>query len=230
MPRVCRVCSHPKRQEIDLALVAGELSFRNIAERFTLSLGSLTRHKADHLPGKLARAKDAKEQREATDIMAELQGCFIRVNKLFDACDAWLSDPNDPERYDLGPRAEELDVTFTETVIDRNGNPRTIRKKQPLSRLLAEVKGESTRDFILIETKHADPRDLLLKSAARLNGHIELLAKLIGELDDRPIVNIITNPAWIELRSTLLGALQSFPEARLAVSSALTSIEVQHVA
>ena len=51
---------------------------------------------------------------------------------------------------------------------------------------------------------------------------IELQAKLIGELDDRPQVNLLVAPQWLELRVQILAALQPYPEARLAVAEALS--------
>ena len=53
---------------------------------------------------------------------------------------------------------------------------------------------------------------------------VEVLAELRGELDRRP-VNIVVMPEWAAVRSTLLTALQPFPEARGAVAGALMQIE-----
>ena len=47
---------------------------------------------------------------------------------------------------------------------------------------------------------------------------IELQAKLIGELDDRPQVNLLLAPQWLELQVQILAALQPYPEAHLAVA------------
>jgi hypothetical protein len=55
--------------------------------------------------------------------------------------------------------------------------------------------------------------------------NLELLAKLVGELDERPTVNVMLDPAWLTLRATILGALASFPEARAAVASRLVGLE-----
>ena len=52
-------------------------------------------------------------------------------------------------------------------------------------------------------------------------GCIELLAKIEGQLDDRPQVNITLNSEWIALRTTLICALQPYPAARQAVIDAL---------
>ncbi len=72
MPRTCTICTSDQRQAIDAALVAGD-PFRNIAERFGTSATALTRHKAEHLPAKLAKAHDAKEAAHANTLLDEIR-------------------------------------------------------------------------------------------------------------------------------------------------------------
>lgn len=72
MPRTCTVCTHPKRKEIERALLAGE-AFRHIASRFDTSTAALQRHKADHLPGHVARAKEAAQVADADDLLQQLK-------------------------------------------------------------------------------------------------------------------------------------------------------------
>lgn len=215
MPRVCTICRHPRREGIDRALVAGE-ALRDIAGRFAVSKSALERHKAEHLPPALTRAQEADAEAAALDVLAELRRCLARVNLLFDACDAWLRDPEDPARYDLGPRAEDLAVIYTEPGPD--GRP--VRRKAPLAELLARVERDG-RAVAAWETRHADPRELTLKTAARLEGHLTLAAKLLGELDERPTINVLLSPEWVALRGQLLTALAPYPEARAALGEAL---------
>jgi hypothetical protein len=224
LTRTCTICAHPERTEIDKALVSAEESLRTIADRWTVSKTALIRHKAEHLPLRLKAAKAAAETADGLDVMDELRYCFERVNLLFEACDRWLRDADDPTRYDIGPRAEELRVTYEE---QRPGE-RTLKKKATLAELLAEVNGSDRsplRTVTMVETKHADPRELVLKTAARLQPQIELLAKLIGELDERPQVNILVSPEWIAVRAALLEALTPHPEARAAVAGCLLQLE-----
>lgn len=223
MPRTCSVCGHSERPAIDRALVAGE-AFRAIAKRFSVSMSAVDRHKKAHLPLTLTKAKAAREVSEAIDVMAELERCFGRVNLLFDACDRWLRDADDPSRYDIGPRAHELDVTYEEVTTDRNGNPRTVRRKGKLADLLRIVEG-GTRTVTMVETKYADPRDLVLKTAHRLQGQMELLSKLLGQLNDGNTVNVTVSADWVLIRSELMGALQPYPDAAQAVASRLQVIE-----
>jgi len=69
MPRVCTICSHPQRAEIDAAAIAGA-SYRTIAHQFTVSRDALMRHKADHLLAELVKAKQAEDVSRATDLLA----------------------------------------------------------------------------------------------------------------------------------------------------------------
>lgn len=56
-------------------------------------------------------------------------------------------------------------------------------------------------------------------------GNLELLGKLAGELQAGQVVNILVSPQWVTLRSVILESLEPFPEARLAVASALERVE-----
>ncbi len=219
MPRTCTICTHPQRASIDHALVAGE-PYRAIARRFAASPDAVLRHKMAHLPADLLKAREAEEETRALDTMTELRRCLERTNLLFDACDDWLRDAEDPSRYDLGPRADDLLVTYTEPRPDGH----LLRRKAPLSELLAPVE-ESGRRVVVVETKRADPRELVLKTAGRLQGQLELVAKLLGDLDERSPVAVLLAPEWLEIRSVLLNALTPFPAARAAVADCLASLE-----
>ena len=77
MPRVCTVCNHPKREKIDKLLVEGE-SFRNIAERFSLSSTSVYRHKS-HLNGTLLKANEVREIAQADNLLEQVRNLQTRA-------------------------------------------------------------------------------------------------------------------------------------------------------
>ena len=60
MSRRCTVCDHPQRHGIDEALVSGA-PYRSVAKRFELSESAVYRHKTEHLPALLLKAKEAQE-------------------------------------------------------------------------------------------------------------------------------------------------------------------------
>lgn len=65
--------------------------------------------------------------------------------------------------------------------------------------------------------------ELVLKACDRVLRQVELQAKLLGELDDRPQINVMLSAEWLELRVVILQALQGYPDARVAVAEALSA-------
>ena len=74
---------------------------------------------------------------------------------------------------------------------------------------------------ILAEAEQAKQYRTALSAIREARGNLELLAKLLGELDDRPQVNVLISPEWLELRAVIVGALESYSEARGAVLKAI---------
>ena len=72
MARTCTVCTHAERAAIDQALVAGG-PYRGIAQHFGASPDAVLRHKADHIPERLAAAKDAADAAAADDLLAQVR-------------------------------------------------------------------------------------------------------------------------------------------------------------
>ena len=58
MPRICTVCTNPRRAEVDTALVAGE-AVTGIAARLGLSPDAVDRHARNHLRRLLAQVREA---------------------------------------------------------------------------------------------------------------------------------------------------------------------------
>jgi hypothetical protein len=50
---------------------------------------------------------------------------------------------------------------------------------------------------------------------------IELQARLVGELNDSPTVNVLVTPEWTTLRAQLFQTLLPFPDARAAIADVL---------
>ncbi len=154
MSRVCTVCTHPERQAVDKALVAGG-TLRDIAGRYGLSKSAVERHAAEHLPAALVAAVGAEETRQALDVLQQL---------------------------------------------------RTIN---------------AAALTVLRDARTAGDGDLMLKAIDRVHRQVELQAKLLGDLDERPVINVLVTPEWVQLRGQLVAALAPFPEARVAVAGAL---------
>lgn len=64
-----------------------------------------------------------------------------------------------------------------------------------------------------------------LSAIREARGNLELLAKLLGELQQEGTVNVTVSPEWLTLRAVVIQALQPYPDAARAVSKALTAGE-----
>jgi hypothetical protein len=158
MPRRCTVCDHPQRHSIDEALISGG-PYRSVAKRFGLSESAVYRHKTEHLPAHLLKAREVEEAARADDLLDQVRS--LQAHAL-----------------DILERAEKA------------GDLRTA-----------------------------------LAAISQARGNLELLGKLAGELDERPVVNVLLSPQWVMIRSTMLEVLSAYPEARAAVAKSLVELE-----
>jgi hypothetical protein len=72
MPRRCTVCDHPGSHGIDEALVTGA-PYRSVARRFELSESAVYRHKTEHLPAHLLKARDVEAAARADDLLDQVR-------------------------------------------------------------------------------------------------------------------------------------------------------------
>ena len=71
MSRKCIVCESSDRDKIEKMMVSGQ-SFRDIERQFRIDKSSLHRHKKNHLPSALIKAKKGKEIVKATNLVEEI--------------------------------------------------------------------------------------------------------------------------------------------------------------
>jgi hypothetical protein len=111
-------------------------------------------------------------------------------------------------------------------------------RKDHLPELLAkayEAERMAEADELLMDVRRLQERTLLMLQEAEKAGdlrtalaavrearhNLALLAEMRGELDRRPVINILLSPEWIELRTVIVGALDAHPDARESVLRAL---------
>lgn len=216
MPRKWEVEFHPQRQRIVKALIKGQ-SLRDIAGRFGISKSALSRYLNKKLLPAVAREQARKELRDVGDFLKAVGEAMDRVQKMYDACDEYLQDPDDPSRYYLGPRAEEVEVAYL-----RQEEGQTFKLKDNLYNLLEKALQENQK-LIHVKWKHADPRKLLLDTALTLNKQLELLAKIRGMVQDIQI-NIQNMPVWVQLKQLILDATAGHPDVRKSIADAFLQL------
>jgi hypothetical protein len=175
MPRRCSVCFHPERATIEKALLAGE-AFRNIAQRFGTSPSALVRHRKQHLPARLAKAREAAEIAESKELI----------------------------RQQRAQEAEEVSHAID-----------VVKQLKAINAACLEV---------LKKARTSGDDSTLLRSVDRIHRQIELQARLLGEIQEGPSVNVLVMPEWRQIRDLLVEALRPYPEAQLAVARALQNV------
>jgi len=90
--------------------------------------------------------------------------------------------------------------------------------------LLAQLRDLQARTLGILDQATDDHR-LALSAIREARSNIELLGRLLGELRETSPVNILILPEWSRLRGTILQALSSHPEAKVALVRALKEVE-----
>jgi DNA-binding transcriptional ArsR family regulator len=82
MTRVCTVCRHEKRYDIDAILADRSASYRDIARRFSLSKDAVSRHvSGGHLSELVALAADAERAAQADSLLDRLEALQSRTEE-----------------------------------------------------------------------------------------------------------------------------------------------------
>ena len=243
MGRLCTVCTHPDREAIDKALVGHSTSIRGIGRQYGLKLDALRRHKAHHLAAAIKHGKELADAAQAgvvarvgarvaeqaeledvrsLDLFQQLRKLFGIVDKLFDACDRFLLDPNNPERYDLNPRSHELEVTYLEVVGERkDGTQIVVPKKDLLSELLPRFEEKADTTVLGVRWKVTDPRRLVLEAAHRLEGQQRWLAELVDKAKTERGADLLRSPEWRALRARIVEVVGKCESCRTRIVAAL---------
>jgi len=98
-----------------------------------------------------------------------------------------------------------------------------VRAALDITAQLKAINGASLQ--VLAAARSANDGELALKAVDRVLRQIELQAKLLGELDERPQLHLHLSPEWHQVRALLLEALAPYPEARAAVAARLVDGE-----
>lgn len=92
MARVCTICAHPHRADIDAALVQRTGSIRSIAAQFGVALTSLRRHAEAHLPAQMVQAAEVQTVVDAGNLLHQVRDLRDRALGILTAAETG----NDP--------------------------------------------------------------------------------------------------------------------------------------
>lgn len=101
----------------------------------------------------------------------------------------------------------------------RSQEVRELAEADSLMRRMLQL--EQRARTILDEAHASGDLRTALSGIREARNTLELLAKIAGELDERPVVNVLIAPT---VQAVILQALAPYPDAKLAVSSALKEL------
>src|SRR5215212_10319892 len=163
MSRVCTVCSHEDRFEIDTVLVDRSKAYRDIARRYSVSKDAISRHvSGGHISELIALAADAERAARADSLLDRIEALQSRTEEAL-------------------TKAEEGDNLFA-----------------------------------------------TFRGISEMRRNLELIGEVTKELNRTPTLNLTLNPEYIELRTAILAAVESHPEAAASISRAMREIENAH--
>jgi len=223
MPKAGRrytVDTHPKKAMIIKALLRGD-GFRDIAGKYGVPKSCLHSYLEVHIAEQVAKLRAEEQTALAKEADSTLKGnieyVMQRMRKLYDACDEYLQDPDNPGKYDLHPRAWEFDVVYREVEPDTG---RMITKKASLAWLLEKVDEQGYQPWE-VKMKSADPRNLIVQTANAIAKQLELLAKLEGKISGQ-VVNITNyNQSYLELKALVINVTKDYPDIQKRIIEGL---------
>lgn len=211
---------HPKKLEIIKHIIDGDISREAIAERYGISKSSVLRYLNDQLLPAAAKRQEEKQRERGDTVLDRIEYLMAEMQKLLDACKEFLADPDNPDRYYLGPRAHEILVTWYER--DEEGK-RTPISKTPLDKLIAEIE-EHGKTIVNAQPYTEDPRRIILKTAEVMGKQLELIAKIQGMVKDVKI-SISYSEHWMRFKDDILRATDGYPEVRDRIVSLISAGE-----
>jgi hypothetical protein len=168
MPRACTICAHKKVKEIDKLIAEGK-PFRRIAFNYGLIDASISRHTQNCLKLELSVLIAENKKARAIDFEQTISNLYFKAERMLDAVEKWLTDPEDEDQFDISPRDDEMVVIYLDND-DLNGQLEPKQKKAQLRQLLELIEIERLKTWevlqFLQERGDLIPKDEILEFVA----------------------------------------------------------------
>lgn len=221
--RPCAVEKHPQAKKIIKEIAEGA-HLLDISKRYGIHRNALRFYRDHRLSGAVVKAAERKSITDAEQLFQTILKAVDRMEKLSDSCDEYLTDPNNPEVYYMGPQAWEIDVIWYEMDYAENGKILKTRHRDSLQYLLSKLE-ENNPDMVVeeIKTRHTDPRMLLVKASETLTKQMDVLVTAWKAIDNGRSA-FLNTPAWQQIVKIILDVTEKYPEVRRQIANELSRI------
>ncbi len=163
MPRVCSVCTHERRGEIERNLVEGA-TVRSIASKYGLSASAVDRHQQSHIAERVTKASAARARFTADSLVDRLESLREQTETVLAAANGALKQW-DPASAGIALRAIQ----------------RLEKQVELVARVVGELRESGPVTNIIVSPEWADMRARVLRVVDR---HPELRDELAAALSE----------------------------------------------
>lgn len=216
MKNYIQLIEHPKREELDKD-VFSDLPVKVIAEKYGATVAAVKKYQS-LLNQKTGMAMTERSLEKGEYVLDNIENVMNRLRAMLDACDEWLRDPDEPHKYNLGPRSFEVEVVYEEESKKPTKESSTVRRKALLSDLLKQT----NKDVVEIRYKHADPRQILTTVADSVERQLRLLSQIQGKI--KSDTEEVTTLVLVKIQQTVINELKDHPQLRKRIADAFTNL------
>lgn len=215
----------PAKQKEVIDMIASGATYTAIARKLGCTVSSAQGYIFRNLMPLVCRDLMKREGEGARKILARVERIAGRCEKMSDALDLWLTDPDNPERYTMDPRTDELKCICTLQGTDSKGKPISRTATIPLNELMSQLEFTEYRGLSVIPEhlvwRNTDPRKLMLDTARALKELLELLAKITGELKESVDVHVDVRTQLSSIVQVINAELEDEPEKKQRIVEAI---------
>lgn len=227
--------SRGDRQEILEALFTNRPNYEKICREKGLTMSALRAFERRMMPPSVRQTLDSVADATQVavaqlDALAEARKLYEKLSMLADGFHRWLLDPEDPTRYTVSPRDNEVTIIW-EKEVDMGGGKVVIeRHRDTIAALLQKcrVRNEwrtpAPDEIRTVEVKFHDPRKGMIELFTAAKPTLEMLGKALGQIrpDPPPQVNVfLETPDGRQIVEALYEALRPCPKCLNAAGQAL---------
>lgn len=178
--RKCSICTNAEVKKIN-SLINERKSFRDISRQISgdeKMKDALWRHTENCLKLEISALIKEKKIENAIDHYAEIGEQLKFAKKLRLAAEEYLSDPENPDKLILLPRADEIEIVYFDHNDKVMGESK--RKRAKLDAILEEIFIKGAKQADKWSIKHVDLRSFALDSVKTTGSVLDMIFKLEG--------------------------------------------------
>lgn len=219
MANTFTVDKHPQKKEIIKAILNG-VPERKIATQYDLSDKAVNRYKNGKLMKMLAEIWSEQHTEASKNLVDRYEEIAVMLRKQLLACEEWLQDPVNADKYTVAPRDNEVHVV---TQWQKDG--KICRDKELLSDVIKEIR-EHGKNVLKVQFNSTDTRKIILETAKVLQTDLDYIARLQGAVSD--IIQAQNNPTIIlsQIGSVVLNNL-TLNEDKEAIVAELRKLQTE---